>query len=76
MEDEGELFLPRRMSEARREALQEYDRGEWPVRDWSVAVTLRLRGYGDEVIRSVLGYVPRTDVPLEDVVARGMAAIR
>jgi hypothetical protein len=76
MEDEGELFLPRRMSDERREALEEYDRGEWPVRDWSVAVTLRLRGYNDEFIRSVLGYVPRTDVPLKEVIAKGMKAIR
>jgi len=38
-----------------RAALDVYDRGEWPVRDWSIAVTMRRSGYGDEDIRKVLG---------------------
>ena len=76
MTRKAELFKPRALTQAERDALKEYDRGEWPVRDWSIAVTMRRSGYGDAAIRGVLGYVPNTDVPLEAVIAGGMKAIR
>jgi hypothetical protein len=58
-----------------REALEVYDKGEWPVRDWLVAVTMRQSGYSDDQIRDLIGYLPDTDAELDDVVERGMSAI-
>jgi hypothetical protein len=65
-----------KLTDAQRAAMDEYDRGEWPVRDYSIAITMRQRGHSDEEIRRVLGYVPRTDVSLTEVIAKGIDAIR